>query len=129
MRLGRLQSPDTASSPAPTAQWNAYPASRQTGRRDLPTGDFGIELHPLGRILRGRTRFLQLNVDMKAASLRQLQTPCPFRSARQKIFGLGYHLRVCVYEKEDDIDSQSARLDLRHTIFVGKPRTADFQTT
>ena len=69
------------------------------------------------------------NVDMKATSLRQPQSSCPFRSARQKIFGLGYHPLVFVYEKDDDIDSQSSRLHIRHTIFVGKSRTADFQTT
>ena len=66
---------------------------------------------------------------MRATSLRQPQSSRPFRSARQKIFGLGYHLRVFVYEEDDDIASQSARLDVRHTIVVGKPRTADFQTT
>lgn len=77
----------------------------------------------------GGLDFPQLNVDMKATSLRQPQSSCPFRSARQKIFGLGYHLLVFVYEKEDDIDSQSSRLHIRHTIFVDKSRTADFQTT
>lgn len=70
-----------------------------------------------------------LNVDMKATSLRQPQSSCPFRSARQKIFGLGYHLLVFVYDKDDDIDSQSSRLDIRQTIFVDHSRTADYQTT
>ncbi len=66
---------------------------------------------------------------MKATSLRQPQSSCPFRSARQKIFGLGYHLLVLVYDKDDDLDSQSSRLDIRHTVYVDKSRTADYQTT
>lgn len=77
----------------------------------------------------GGLDFPHLNVDMKATSLRQPQSSCPFRSARQKIFGLGYHLLVFIYDKDDDIDSQSSRLDIRHTIFVDKSRTADYQTT
>lgn len=60
---------------------------------------------------------------MKATSLRQPQSSCPFRSARQKIFGLGYHPLVFVYDKDDDIDSQSSRLDIRHTIFVDRSST------
>ena len=71
----------------------------------------------------GGLDFPRLNVDMKATSLRQPQSSCPFRSARQKIFGLGYHPLVFVYDKDDDIDSQSSRLDIRHTIFVDRSST------
>jgi hypothetical protein len=34
--------------------------------------------------------FPELLVDMKVTSIRQPQSSCPFKSARQKIFGLGY---------------------------------------
>ncbi len=47
----------------------------------------------------------------------------------RKVFGLGYHLLIFVYEKHDDSQTQSGRLDMMHTIFVEKIRTADFQTT
>lgn len=73
--------------------------------------------------------FPALGVDIKVTSLRQPQSSCPFRSARQKIFGLGYSLLVFVYNKHDDETTRTARLDLRHTVFVEKERTADFQTT
>ena len=53
----------------------------------------------------------------------------PFKSASQKIFGLGYHLLVFVYEKTDDEKNKTGRLNIQHTIFVEKERTADFQTT
>ena len=43
-----------------------------------------------------------LNVDIKVTSIRQPQSSCPYKSARQKIYGLGYHLIVFVYEKTDD---------------------------
>ena len=51
------------------------------------------------------------------------------RSARQKIYGLNYSLLIFVYEKIDDQDMQTGRLDIRHTVFVESHRTADFQTT
>ena len=62
-------------------------------------------------------------------SIRQPQSSCPFKSARQKIYGLGYSLLVLVYDKHDDEATRTARLDIQHTIFVEKQRTADYQTT
>ena len=44
--------------------------------------------------------FPALEVDVKATSIRQPQSSCPFRSAEQKVYGLGYNLLVFVYEKE-----------------------------
>jgi len=41
-------------------------------------------------------------VDIKVTSIRQPQSSCPFKSARQKIYGLGYSLIVFVYDKKDD---------------------------
>ena len=46
--------------------------------------------------------FPDLMVDIKVTSIRQPQSSCPFKSARQKIFGLGYSLLVFVYEKTDE---------------------------
>ena len=62
-------------------------------------------------------------------SIRQPQSSCPFKSARQKIYGLGYSLIIFVYEKKDEAKTRTGRLDILHTIFVEKERTADFQTT
>src|SRR5690554_4805759 len=73
--------------------------------------------------------FPGLNVDMKVTSIKQPQSSCPFKSARQKIYGLGYSLLVFVYEKYDDHVSRTGRLDMKSTVFVDKERTADFQTT
>lgn len=70
-----------------------------------------------------------LGVDIKVTSVKQPQSSCPFNSASQKVFGLGYHLLVFVYEKADDDQSRTARLNMQHTIFVEQERTADFQTT
>lgn len=36
--------------------------------------------------------FPGLGVDMKVTSMRQPQSSCPYKSARQKVFGLGYSL-------------------------------------
>ena len=66
---------------------------------------------------------------MKVTSIRQPQSSCPFESAQQKIFGLGYSLLVFVYEKIDDQSDNTGRLDIKHTIYVDASRTADYQTT
>lgn len=73
--------------------------------------------------------FPELGVDIKVTSTRQPQSSCPFKSARQKVYGLGYSLLVFVYDKRDDERTRTGRLDLQHTIFVQKEQTADFQTT
>lgn len=73
--------------------------------------------------------FPELGVDIKVTSIRQPQSSCPFQSARQKIFGLGYSLLVFVYDKSDNEKTRTGRLNIQHTIFVLKEQTADFQTT
>lgn len=73
--------------------------------------------------------FPELGVDMKVTSIKQPQSSCPFKSAQQKIYGLGYNLIVFVYEKSDDESHRTGRLDIKHAIFVEKERTGDYQTT
>ncbi len=70
-----------------------------------------------------------LEVDIKVTSIKQPQSSCPFKSAAQKVFGLGYHLLIFVYDKYDDPANRTGRLNMQHTIFVDKSRTGDFQTT
>ena len=71
----------------------------------------------------------ELEVDIKTTSIIQPQSSCPFKSAKQKIFGLGYNLLVFVYKKEDNQQTKTSRLYILHTIFVSKNRTADYQLT
>lgn len=71
----------------------------------------------------------ELEVDIKTTSIIQPQSSCPFKSARQKIYGLGYNLLVFVYKKEDNQQTKTSRLYILHTIFVSKERTADYQLT
>ena len=73
--------------------------------------------------------FPQLDVDIKVTSIRQPQSSCPFKSARQKIYGLGYSLLVFVYDKKDERKSRTATLNIKHVIFIEKAQTGDFQTT
>lgn len=73
--------------------------------------------------------FPGLQVDMKVTSINQPQSSCPFKSARQKIYGLGYSLLIFVYEKTDNDRSRTATLNILHTLFVKSDRTADFQMT
>ncbi|HSK74349.1 MAG TPA: hypothetical protein VK892_21800 [Pyrinomonadaceae bacterium] len=71
----------------------------------------------------------ELEVDIKVTSIIQPQSSCPYRSARQKIFGLGYSLLIFVYSKTNDEVTKTSNLNFLHTIFVDKERTADYQTT
>lgn len=73
--------------------------------------------------------FPSLNVDMKVTRVTQPQSSCPFRSAGQKIYGLGYSLLIFVYAKTDDPETQTGNLNILHTVFVDASRTADYQTT
>lgn len=73
--------------------------------------------------------FPSLSVDLKVTSTRQPQSSCPFRSASQKVFGLGYHLLVFVYDKVDNHERRTGRLNIQHTIFIDQSCTGDYQTT
>jgi len=73
--------------------------------------------------------FPDIGIDIKVTSEQQPQSSCPFKSARQKVFGLGYSLLVFVYEKTDDPKQRAATLDIRHTIFVEAGATGDFTMT
>lgn len=70
-----------------------------------------------------------LEIDIKATSIKQPQSSSPFRSASQKVYGLGYHLLVFVYEKIDRQELRAAELHIRHAIFIVRERTGDYQTT
>lgn len=84
--------------------------------------------HDQGNAAKG-IDFPGLGVDLKVTSVKQPQSSSPFRDATQKVYGLGYHLLVFVYDKTDDAGIKSARLDIRHLVFIESEYTADFQTT
>jgi len=56
--------------------------------------------------------FPGIEVDIKVTSIKQPQSSCPFKSASQKIYGLGYHLLVFVYVKTDDERARTSHLDI-----------------
>jgi hypothetical protein len=70
-----------------------------------------------------------INVDIKVTNITRPQSSCPFKSARQKIYGLGYNLLIFIYEKTDNDKTKTSRLNIVHTIFVNKERTGDYQLT
>ena len=70
-----------------------------------------------------------ISTDIKVTSIKQPQSSCPFKDAKQKIFGLGYNLLVFVYDKADDPESKTAILNFVSCSFVSKERTADYTTT
>ncbi|TKI70275.1 restriction endonuclease [Sulfurimonas crateris] len=73
--------------------------------------------------------FPELYIDMKVTSIKQPQSSSPFKSARQKIYGLGYALLIFVYDKTDNQEEKTGRLKILHTVYVEDYRTGDFQTT
>lgn len=67
--------------------------------------------------------------DIKVTSIKLPQSSCPFKDAKQKIYGLGYNLLLFVYEKEDNPESKSASVNFVSCLFIEKERTADYTTT
>lgn len=65
--------------------------------------------------------------DIKVTSVNQPQSSCPFKSARQKVFGLGYNLLLFVYDKRDQDNVCS--LKFVHCAFIERSRTADYTLT
>lgn len=70
-----------------------------------------------------------IQTDIKVTSIKQPQSSCPFKDAKQKIFGLGYNLLVFVYDKTDDPKTKTANLNFVSCSFVERERTADYTTT
>lgn len=68
-----------------------------------------------------------VNTDIKTTSITQPQSSCPFKSARQKVYGLGYNLLVFVYRKYDTLNN--CRLEIKHCTFIEAGRTADYTIT
>ena len=68
-----------------------------------------------------------IQTDIKVTSIVQPQSSCPFKNARQKIFGLGYNLLVFVYDKKDT--ASSCTLDFKYCTFIDSSRTADYTIT
>ncbi len=69
----------------------------------------------------------EINTDIKVTSIRQPQSSCPYKSSRQKIYGLGYNLLVFVYDKHDF--DNICNLHFLNCTFVEHSRTADYTTT
>ena len=67
-----------------------------------------------------------INTDMKTTFISQPQSSCPFKNAKQKIYGLGYNLLLFAYKKDDNRENN---LQFLHARFIDKSRTADYQTT
>ncbi|WP_443594373.1 hypothetical protein [Agathobacter sp.] len=68
-----------------------------------------------------------VETDIKSTSIVKPQSSCPFRNAKQKIYGLGYNLLIFVYDKTDT--TATCTLDFKYCTFVEATRTADFTTT
>jgi len=67
--------------------------------------------------------------DIKVTSIKQPQSSCPFKDAKQKIFGLGYNLLVFVYDKIDDPMTKTSTLYFVSCTFISNERTGDYTTT
>lgn len=70
-----------------------------------------------------------INTDIKVTSVKQPQSSCPFKSATQKIYGLGYNLLLFVYDKKDNPEDKTSILNFVNCSFIYKNRTGDYTTT
>ena len=69
-----------------------------------------------------------IQTDIKVTSITQPQSSCPFKNARQKIFGLGYNLLVFVYDKRDTENSCTLHLLTVHLLIKLARRTLQLQS-
>ena len=67
--------------------------------------------------------------DIKVTSIKQPQSSCPYKDAKQKIFGLGYNLLVFVYKKIDNPKTKTTILHFVSCAFISNERTSDYTTT
>jgi hypothetical protein len=70
-----------------------------------------------------------INTDIKVTSVKQPRSSCPFKSAREKVYGLDYDLLPFVYDKKDDSKKRVAMLNFVCCALIEQPCTADHQTT
>jgi hypothetical protein len=70
-----------------------------------------------------------INTDIKVTSIKQPQSSCPFKSAREKVYGLDYDLLLFVYDKKDDSKKRVAVLNFVCCALIEQRCTADYQTT
>lgn len=68
-----------------------------------------------------------INTDIKVTSIKQPQSSCPYKDAKQKIYGLGYNILLFVYSKEDK--DNLAFMDFVSCAFIESYRTADYTLT
>src|SRR5713101_7467454 len=69
-----------------------------------------------------------INTDIKVTSIKQPQSSCPFKSAREKIYGLDYNLLLFVYEKKDNAAKRAGMLNFVCCAFIEQQCTGDYQT-
>ena len=69
----------------------------------------------------------EINTDIQVVSYRYPESSCPYKSSRQKIFGLGHNLLVLVYDKKDG--NGTSKVEFKHCTFIPQERTSDFTTT
>ena len=65
--------------------------------------------------------------DIKVTSVNHPQSSCPFKSARQKVFGLGYNLLLFLYDKHGQ--GTVCSLQFVHCSFIEHSKTADYTLT
>lgn len=68
-----------------------------------------------------------INTDLKVTSSRKPQNSCPFKDARQKIYGLGYNLLLLIYSKTDD--EKNSFLNFESCTFIDSDETGDYVLT
>jgi hypothetical protein len=67
-----------------------------------------------------------LKVDIKVTSKSKPQSSSPYKSAKQKFFGLGHSLLVFVYRKVDNKTTQTGRLEIVDVVYIDARCTGDF---
>ena len=73
--------------------------------------------------------FPEIKVDVKTTSVKKPQSSTPYKSPEQKIYGLGHHLIVFVYNRIVNESEKTAYLKIEEAVFIDAKHTSDYEIT
>lgn len=73
--------------------------------------------------------FPQIKIDIKCTLKSRPQSSCPYKSFRQKIYGLGYGILLFTYKKEDKYEDKYSTVVIDGVYFIDCLETGDYSLT
>ena len=69
------------------------------------------------------------NIDIKCTLTTRPQSSCPYKSFRQKVYGLGYSILLFTYIKNDNFDTKECKIIINGVYYISENETSDTYIT